>query len=366
MTNLLAPTLRRRLARLAVLVLVVVLSLAVAHWLRRQLTLVQSNDARVAADMITVSSESPGRIVQFDLTPGQQVAAGALLVRLDDAEVKAALAESQAALTRLEASRATLSARITQQQSAVHARIDGARSKLNGARAALAAAQARQELARHNAERADALVADHVISVQSWDELRHERQAADEAAREAKALLAVAEAGRAEAEAEAEVQSITVLERQITETDAAIKQAKAALEQQEVRLAKLMLHSPIDGVVDETFSHAGEYAVPGRRLVLIHDPRTTRIEANVKETAIEDVRLGAPAHIRVDAYPGKTFSGHVSALGQAATSQFALIPNPNPSGNFTKITQRLPIRIALDQPAADLRPGMMVEVAIEH
>ena len=364
MTNLLAPTLRRRLARLAVLVLVVVLSLAVAHWLRRQLTLVQSNDARVAADMIAVSSESPGRIVQFDLTPGQQVAAGALLVRLDDAEVKAALAESQAALTRLEASRATLSARITQQQSAVHARIDGARSKLNGARAALAAAQARQELARHNAERADALVADHVISVQSWDELRHERQAADEAAREAKALLAVAEAGRAEAEAE--VQSITVLERQITETDAAIKQAKAALEQQEVRLAKLMLHSPIDGVVDETFSHAGEYAVPGRRLVLIHDPRTTRIEANVKETAIEDVRLGAPAHIRVDAYPGKTFSGHVSALGQAATSQFALIPNPNPSGNFTKITQRLPIRIALDQPAADLRPGMMVEVAIEH
>jgi membrane fusion protein (multidrug efflux system) len=364
MMNPLASPPRRRLAQLTIIVLVLCLSVAVALWLHRQFTVVQSNDARVAADMITVSSELPGRITQLDLTPGQHVAAGDLLVQFDDGESKAAVAESRAALTRLEASRETLMARINQQRSAVEADTEAARSRLESARASLAAVQAREELARHNAERADALVADHVISVQSWDQTVHERAATEQAVREAGAQLKVAQAGVAQAQASA--QTVAVLEQQVAELAAAREQARATLAQQEIRLAKLSLRSPVDGVVDETFAHAGEYAVPGRRLLLMHDPATIRVEANVKETAIADIRLGSRAQIRVDAYPGLRLTGRVSDLGQAATSQFALIPNPNPSGNFTKITQRLPIRIALDPPATDLRPGMMVEVAIEH
>lgn len=364
MKKLLASPFRRRFAPLMILVLALCLSIVIAHWLHRQFTVVQSNDARVAADMITVSTELPGRITQLNLTPGQRVAAGDLLVQFDDSEGKAAVAESRAALNRLEANRVTLLARINQQRSAFQADAQAAESRLESAGASLAAVRARAELARHNAERADALVADHVISVQSWDQSKHERMAAEQAAREAMAQLKVAQAGVAQAQANA--QNIAVLERQVTEIDAAIEQAGATLAQQEIRLAKLSLHSPVDGVIDETFAHAGEYAVPGRRLLLLHDPATIRVEANVKETQIEGVKLGSRVDIRIDAYSDRHLVGHVSDLGQAATSQFALIPNPNPSGNFTKITQRLPVRIALEQPSADLRPGMMAEVAIEH
>jgi membrane fusion protein (multidrug efflux system) len=89
------------------------------------------------------------------------------------------------------------------------------------------------------------------------------------------------------------------------------------------------------------------------------------VDANVKETDFARVKLGAPAAVTVDAYPSVAFQGEVARLGEAATSQFALLPSPNPSGNFTKITQRLPIRIAIEQRDGLLRPGMMVEVSVD-
>jgi membrane fusion protein (multidrug efflux system) len=360
-----APRPRRRNGRLAAALLaVILLLLGTGHWVHRQLTLTQSNDARVAADMITVSSERAGRIVALNVTEGQVVAAGELLVQLDDATASVAVAENQAALEQLRAARATLQSRIGQQREAVAAQNAMAASRLRSAQASLAVQKTQMELARRNAERADALIPDQVISVQSWDQIKNQRLAAEESTHEAEAQLAVAQAGVAQAQADAK--SIDVLEHELGEMDAAIAQAEAALAQQRLELSKLSLLSPVAGVIDETFANAGEYAVPGRRLLMMHDPRTIRVEANVKETAIGSVKLGAPVQIRVDAYPGRTFTGHVSALGQAATSQFALIPNPNPSGNFTKITPRLPIRVELDPPESGLRPGMMVEIAIEH
>jgi membrane fusion protein, multidrug efflux system len=89
------------------------------------------------------------------------------------------------------------------------------------------------------------------------------------------------------------------------------------------------------------------------------------VDANVKETDFRKLQLGARASIAVDAYPGRVFVGKVVRLGEAATSQFALLPSPNPSGNFTKVTQRLPVRITVAQDGALLRPGMMVEVEID-
>jgi len=356
---------RRRIGRLVVALLAAILLLAwTGHWIHRQLTLTQSNDARVAADMITVSSERAGRIVALNVTEGQVVAVGELLVQLDDATATVAVAESQAALEKLRAERATLQSRIVQQREAVAAQNAMAASRLHSAQASLAVQKTRMDLARRNAERADALIPDQVISVQSWDQIKNQRLAAEESTHEAEAQLAVAQAGVAQAQAEAK--SIDVLDHELGEMDAAIAQAEAALAQRRLERSKLSLLSPVAGVIDETFVNAGEYAVPGRRLLMMHDPRTIRVEANVKETGIDSVKLGAPVQIHVDAYSGQTFTGHVSALGQAATSQFALIPNPNPSGNFTKITQRLPIRVDLDQPESGLRPGMMVEIAIEH
>jgi membrane fusion protein (multidrug efflux system) len=113
-----------------------------------------------------------------------------------------------------------------------------------------------------------------------------------------------------------------------------------------------------------TFARKGEHVSPGQRIVMFHDPHEIWVEANVRETDIGALKPGMKAEIRVDAYPGKVYGGEVFRIGQAATNKFALLPDPNPSGNFTKITQRLPVRIMLTEKDPALRPGMMVEVDI--
>ena len=98
---------------------------------------------------------------------------------------------------------------------------------------------------------------------------------------------------------------------------------------------------------------------------MLHDPQTIYVDANIRETDIRRVAVNQPVKIEVDAYPDQVFEGTVEHIGYAATSQFALLPSPNPSGNFTKVTQRLPVRIALTQREGQFKPGMMVEVFID-
>jgi membrane fusion protein (multidrug efflux system) len=121
---------------------------------------------------------------------------------------------------------------------------------------------------------------------------------------------------------------------------------------------------PFDGSVDRVFIDPGEYVAAGQRLLMLHNPARVRVEANVKETELRYFHTGTPVQVRVDAFPGRSFEGVVERVGGAATSEFALLPSPNPSGNFTKITQRLAIRVALRPPPEPglLRPGMMVKV----
>jgi membrane fusion protein (multidrug efflux system) len=124
---------------------------------------------------------------------------------------------------------------------------------------------------------------------------------------------------------------------------------------------------PFDGSVDRVFVDPGEYVVPGQRILLLHDPSRVRVEANVKETQLRFFRPGTAVRLGVDAWPGRRFEGVVERVGGAATSEFALLPTPNPSGNFTKITQRLTVRIRVEPPPPEgmLRPGMMVVVTGE-
>ena len=125
------------------------------------------------------------------------------------------------------------------------------------------------------------------------------------------------------------------------------------------------IRSPFNGVVSRTFIDKGEFVRPGQRLMLIHDPDNIWVEANIKETELRHLEPGMPVTLRVDAFPDHAFTGTVERIGQAATSEFALLPNPNPSGNFTKVTQRLPIRISVTQDQGMLRPGMMVVIEID-
>jgi len=159
---------------------------------------------------------------------------------------------------------------------------------------------------------------------------------------------------------------VTVLQKQLEELAHDIEQVRAPIGQKEIELDDRTLRSPINGVVDQKFVEPGEYVIPSQRLVLMHDPKSVWIEVLLKETKLAGVRMGQPVEISVDAYPGRHFTGYVERVGNVATNQFALLPNPNPSGNFTKIAQRVPVRIKVDQPDDNpLRPGMMVEVDID-
>ena len=142
------------------------------------------------------------------------------------------------------------------------------------------------------------------------------------------------------------------------------QEIKARIERQRLDIQDRTVKSPTAGVVDRIFVDIGEYVTPGQRLALVHNQDLVWVEANIKETDVRKLKQGQIVNIHVDAYPDDIFNGTVKTIGSAATNQFALLPTPNPSGNFTKITQRLPVRIAFDKPDPRLRPGMMVEIEI--
>jgi membrane fusion protein (multidrug efflux system) len=167
-------------------------------------------------------------------------------------------------------------------------------------------------------------------------------------------------------EAEAARARLTVLERELQTRQFERDSLALQVEQKQVILDDHRIIASGPGLVDKTFVNAGEYVVPGQRLVIMHDPDDIWVDANVKETEVRYLQPGQVVKVTVDAYTNQKFEGVLERIGNAATSQFSLLPSANPSGNFTKVTQRIPVRISLEQQQGLLKPGMMVEVAIEH
>ena len=201
------------------------------------------------------------------------------------------------------------------------------------------------------------------VSRSSWDHARSTLQQNEAALQQGRALLAARQA--ALAEAITRQGQVAMLDQQIEVLRAQRAALAAQADQVRQEIADRILRAPFDGIVDRTFVHAGDYVQAGQWLMMVHDQNDVWVEADVKETAIGRVRVGQPARVTVDAYPDLLLQGRVLRVGNAATNQFALLPSPNPSGNFTKITQRVPVRIAIDKPEHPLQPGLMVEVSID-
>ena len=139
----------------------------------------------------------------------------------------------------------------------------------------------------------------------------------------------------------------------------------ARIDRQKLDIAAHSVTSPLTGVVSKVFVEAGEHVEPGQRIALVHDPEAIYVQANIRETEIRKLAPGQGVRVEVDAYPDRTFEGKVSDIGPAATSTFSLLPSARAGGSFTKVTQRFPVRIAIDADGESLRPGMMVEVFID-
>ena len=355
---------RRRLLQAIVAVAIVV----GGTWLgvvevKKRFTHVHETDARVAGDLVTVSPRVAGRLVELVVASGDRIARNQPIARIDAREQVLLLGQLEARRDAAQAERERLAAERNLIDEQTRSRLHTARSTHRAAQGSVAALEPQIELARAELERAQSLHSKRVISVQQLEQTRAEaRRIAGEH------RMAVAELEESFArtdEARVERARLDVLDRQADKLGHREAELQGRIEQQRLDIADRTIRSPIDGVVDRTFVQAGEYVRPGQRLAIVHSPKRVWIEANVKETQIRKLAVGQPVEVRVDAYPGEAFHGRVQTIGSATTGSFALLPNPNPSGNFTKITQRLPVRIELEQTDERLAPGMMVEVDID-
>lgn len=329
-------------------------------WLWQQFTHVFVTDARVAADIVAISSRVPGWVTAVEVISGDAVHKGDVLVRIDDRESRLRVQELDAQLAGVARRREEIEARIALTDHQTQSRITARQAAVRAAEAALAAAKAQRNLAKTENARAEKLAPGGAITREHLDQTRAALETARQQVLSAQAGLESARAAVVEAEAARE--ELGVLRRQLAELGPEEQRLRAQRERAVLDLRDRTILMPFNGVVDQTFIDEGEYVTPGQRLLMIHDPERVRVEANVKETNIRFFRPGKTVTITVDALPGRRFEGTVTRVGQAATSEFALLPNPNPSGNFTKITQRLPVRIAVRQEGGELKPGMMVEV----
>jgi membrane fusion protein, multidrug efflux system len=330
-------------------------------WLADRAGAVHTGDARVQADMIAISADVAGRIVELSVAPGDRVEAGDVLVRLDDRETRLAVAALKLERKAVEAEIAgeTLRATLAREQGA--SRLAAREALLASAKADVGAARALLKTAEAEHGRVTVLKTKGLTTQSTFDQSTARLETTRQALARGLAAIAETEAGVGEAAAqarEAEViqQAIAVL---AIRYDALCNEI--ALRQ--VQLDQHVVASPIAGIVAEVFADEGEHVSPGARIALAHDPTDVWIEANIKETDIRRVAAGAPVDIRLDA-AAQACAGMVERIGSAAVSEFALIPNANPTGVFTKITQRIPVRVSIGADCPAARPGAMATLRI--
>ncbi|WP_273072553.1 MULTISPECIES: HlyD family secretion protein [Rhodobacterales] len=334
-----------------------------APWLAARFTQVHINDARIAAKVVTVSSEVAGRVTAMPVLVGDTVAKGDLVAAIDRTSAQPQLDAVLSRLAATDAQLAELRARKVLLEKQISARRDAALAGIAAADANHEASLAVLTNARTRHERAIKLAEQNITSQQALDE---SQAALDTAAQQERAAFAEIESARASlAIVEADGEQMNVLESQTASVLAGRAGIEADRSLKEIDLAHRTITAQFDGIVDGTFVDVGEYVTPGTRIAMYHAPDDVWIDANVKETDFGKIHVGSRASITVDAFPGRTFEGEVIGMGGVATSQLALLPSPNPSGNFTKVTQRLPIRVSIDATDTEFRPGMMVEVYVD-
>ena len=305
--------------------------------------LIETDDAYVQADLSLVSSKLEGYVAEIPVEANQHVRQGEVLVRIDDGDYRIALQQAQAKLPTLDRTLARIDAQVSAAEAAV-----------TQAEAQRAAAQASLRTASTAAERARDLAARRVTSQADLDQ-------ATGALDTARANLAAAEAAITGARAEVEV-----LQAQRAETESSRADLQLAVAQAQRDLDMTVLRAPFDGTVANVAIEQGELVSPGARLAAVVPDHGLYVEANFKETQLAEIVAGETARIRIDAMEGHEIEGRVVSLAPATGSVFSLLPADNATGNFTKIVQRVPVRIDLPDGTQGLRAGLSVVVEIDR
>src|SRR5271157_2440425 len=325
-----------------------------------------TDDAYVRGDLTPLSTKVAGIVRDVHVNDYQQVHKGDLLVELEDNDFKAQVAQASAAV---EAAKAAIENNVRQRE-LQDARIQKALAGIDQAKAQIAAAQAGKDAvqaelwrARLERKRQEGLFQTHSTTQQRVEVAvaDEERIAAQLASRDADLAQAKTMLRSNELATEAERRTKTVLESQEVQLYADLRAKEANLVVAQVNLGYTRIYAPGDGTVGERQVRPGQLVSPGTQVIAFVDV-TKWVQANYRETQLTNVKVGDPAELRIDEYPGHVIHGKVVQIAPASGSQFALLPPDNATGNFTKVVQRIPVKIALDDStlASKLRPGLSV------
>ncbi|MBD9651437.1 HlyD family secretion protein [Ensifer sp. ENS09] len=306
---------------------------------------VATDDAYVKADSTTIAPKVSGHVAEVLVTDNQQVKAGQVLARIDDRDFRVSLEQAKAGVEAAEANIANKQSALVAQQSAI-----------DSAKATVEADKADQTFAEQDDKRYSELAR------QGFGTLQNAQQAAS---RIAAARAAVTRDTAALASA---VKQLDVIKAEVAQAKAALDSAKAAKHQAELNLSYTALAAPIDGVIGNRTLRVGQYVQAGTQLMAVVPTHAAYIVANYKETQLADVVPGQTVAIEVDTFPGQVLEGHVDSISPASGQEFALLPPDNATGNFTKVVQRIPVKIVLDRDSplnVVLRPGMSVYPTID-
>jgi membrane fusion protein (multidrug efflux system) len=306
---------------------------------------VSTDDAYVQADSTTIAPKVSGYLSAVLVGDNEQVKAGQILARIDDRDFRVALDQAKADVAAAKAVVATKRASLAAQQSVIDA-----------ARATISVDEANRTFAEQDNERYSRLASTGSGSVQN---------AQQAASRIGSARAAVA---RDTAALETATKQVDVLKAEVAQAQATLARDEALQGQAELNLSYASIVSPVDGVVGNRTLRVGQYVQAGTQLMAVVPTEAAYVVANYKETQLTDVHPGQAVELAVDMFPGVTFKGHVDSIAPASGQEFALLPPDNATGNFTKIVQRIPVKIVLDPGsplAGELRPGMSVYPTIE-
>jgi membrane fusion protein (multidrug efflux system) len=307
--------------------------------------LVSTDDAYVKADNTTVAPKVSGYLHEVLVGDNEHVRAGQVLARIDQRDFNVALDQARADVAAAHAAILSKQAQLGVQLAV----IDAARATVDVDKAAVTFA------AQENKRYTD-LASTGFGSVQNAQQAQARNAGAEAAIARDTANLASA------------VKQVDLLKAEIVQTNAALARAQALQSQAELNLEYTSIVAPIDGVVGNRSLRVGQFVQAGTQLMSVVPAAGAYVVANFKETQLTDVRKGQAVEIAVDTFPGQIVHGHVDSIAPASGQEFALLPPDNATGNFTKVVQRIPVKIALELDegsAVELRPGMSVIPTIE-
>jgi membrane fusion protein, multidrug efflux system len=305
-----------------------------------------TDDAYVGGDVTTMASKVAGFVDTIAVTDNQRVKAGDLLVKLDDRDYRAQLARAEASVAAQEAALANRDAAHRLQTAVV-----------DQANAEIAAATAEATRSQYDLDRYRTLSAERYASLQRFEQA------------DADYKKAAAVEHKMQAALRASRHQLDVIDTERRQIEAALAQAKAERDLAGLNLSYTEIRSPIDGVIGNRSARVGAYATVGTQLLSIVPAHGLWVDANFKESQLAQMSVGQSVEITADVLPGHTFHGRIESLAPATGAQFSVIPPENATGNFTKIVQRVPVRIVLEGGAGELgtlRPGLSVVARVDE